>query len=498
MNITIGKISLTKDNAPRVSLKYDYYTAKNNVIIGGKKIIEVKGSVLKSEEDSELSGADVMAELKDIREAGREVACVNVSIPGYYSGMGRIESINIEQGNDPAWINRGDFSITVYAPLDSIPPNSLNISASDRVKSITFSEKIEIGEDAHGYVYTEDNRLSKAYVRFSSSVSVELELLCDKKNTKTAIENIVKKFMKTAPEHDLLKKYRSWNNYLQDRSFEMTSNNSATFSSTSILTSPSSRSLIASVDLDFKHEKIYDSLSEKKNVSGNITGLVSAPWTEIVRLTNSKNASKINNAESALSAISTKYNNIENWDGIDDTELFLYPNCPAAPPRNPGCSALEIDPEKGTTFKDCLKPISSTVTRNRTEGSINFNFEWSNKDCRDISGQTIEYLVEDQLPQPTIVEQQLPTIGVFMQDINCYSARKIVFTSTLTYSNNNCIGLDPNNCDQPGKLEKFIQEYFTQNRLAYNDYLLIQNTLTKNNTSDILRKGFISKCLYQP
>lgn len=493
MNITIGTIALTSKNAPKVSMKYEYYKTETNITIGGKKTITVNGVVSVSD-DGSLTGSNVMKQLKTIRDAGKTSKCVVVSIPDFYSGKARIENITIEQGADPTWVNQGAFSINLEAPLDVIPPNPYGIVAQDYVKSLSFSEKIDVGEDSHGFVYTSDNQLSKAFVRFSSKVNVEVDPLCQSINIKTLLEKIIRKFIKNSPSHSLLIKYRTWRVFIADRSYTV-SNANAELNTSSILLSPSSRGQSAFVDLNFEHRKTYDKDEETKVASGNIRGLVNIPWGDIISLGSSFGSSKLASAESALSYIIKGYSDIAEWDGIEYA-LTRY-NCPPSKGSNDPC-AIEGE---GAQNKDCLKPSSSSVARNRTDGSIDFSFEWVNTDCgrNSSSSTTVEYQVDDIKSQPTTAEFTIPTVGILLQNINCQTARRITFTSNLNFPDNsgNCLEATPEECSQKAKLEEFIAKYFRDRRLTASDYLLIDHTFTKTNRVNTLKKGFVSLCLTQ-
>jgi len=259
MNVTIGSLSLTsEDNAPKVSTQFEYYRTENNVIIGGKRNITVTGVVVFGDNGSP-TGNLVMTKLKTIRDIGKTVQCINVSIPNIYTGQARVTNVNIDQGPDPTWVNQGAFSITLEARLQSIPPNSYGITADDHIKSLSFSEKIELGEDSHGFVYLANNSLSKAFVKFNCKVSIEVDPICASASVRSLLERNIKKFLTNGPIHNLLRRYRSWRVYLQDRSYEISSNGSASLSIETILLSPSSRSVDAAVDLSFKHSKTYES-----------------------------------------------------------------------------------------------------------------------------------------------------------------------------------------------------------------------------------------------
>lgn len=209
-NIIVGNLTLTSAYAPKVNFKYEYYRSETNIIIGGKRNITISGVVSVGDSQASYPASNVMIQLKNIRDIGRSGSCINVVIPNIYVGRARIDNINIEQGSDPTWVNQGAFSISLNAPLDSIPSNPYGITARDYVKSFSFSEKIDIGEDGHGFIYNSDSSLSKAYVKFSCRISVEVDPICDTLSTKGLLDKIVRKFIKVSPSHPMLSRYSGW------------------------------------------------------------------------------------------------------------------------------------------------------------------------------------------------------------------------------------------------------------------------------------------------
>lgn len=494
-NITIGTISLTDKDAPRVSTNIEYYKTDNNIIIGGKRNITISGTTSVSD-DGSSTGATVMKKLKTIRDGirnstGKALTCVSVTIPNVYSGRARISNINIEQGPDPTWVNQGSYSISIEAPLTSIPPNSLGIVASDYLKSLSFSEKIELGEDSHGFVYTADVGLSKAFIKFSCRVSAEIDPICASVNRKTLLENIIKKFLKTSPSSNgLMSRYANFKVFLQDRSYE-TNNNSASLNCEVILMDPSTQ-YSAYVDLNFNHTKNYETDEEKKIISGNVRGLTNVSWSNIISLNSVNTLSKINNASAAFDYIKGKYNNVNTWAGID-YELIKQ-NCNTSGTNNNDCS---LRSSNNQAQEPCFGPVSSSVGRSRTDGNIDFTFEWSTTkdDCNknNSTGVNIEYQVDDQMPQNQYVEFTIPTVGILLQNLSCANARRISFTSTMNFPEGNCSD-QAISCDQLSKFNLYITLYLRDRKLPENDYLLTEFTYSKNNRANTIKKSFISKC----
>lgn len=504
MNILIGTFLFTsQNNAIKVALTFEYYKTDTDIIVGGKKNIKINGIVSIGDDGSE-TGRKVMSQLKEIRDIGKKNQCITVDIPKIHSGSARIVNVSIDQGSDPTWVNQGAFSIDIEAPLDSIPPNSYGITHTDYIKSLSFSEKINLGDDSHGFVYS-DNALSKAFVEFDCTVSLEIDTICQNIDSKNLLENNIRKFIKNGPTHKLLQQYKSWRIYLQDRSYDISNNgNSATLTIKSILLPPKTRNVDAAVDLNFKHSKTYDSGEENKTISGNIKGLVVMPWEDIIDIESIHSTSKLDSAESALQYIKSRLSDITSWDGID-RELFRY-DCPPGQP-----DTIEKS--------DCLKPSTSSIQKSRTEGSIDFTFEWLSGDCpkNNKSCASIEYQVDDQKSSPTINEFTIPTIqfnadpkassiisrfsqpisagGILMQNINCRTARRITFTSNLNFPDNICPDQPYNDeYQQYPRLNSYRNDYFRSIGASASDFILIEHTFNRSNRAHSIKQSFISVC----
>jgi len=493
MNITIGSLQLTDANAPKVTVKTEYYKTDTGVIIGGKKNITISGVVF-YKDDGSLTASSVMKQLKNIRDlvSTEGKNCLSVTIPNVYSGNARISNIDIEQGSDPTWVNTGGFTILIEAPLTRIPPNNLGIVAEDYVKSLSFAENISLGEDAHGFVLTTDLKLSKAFVRFSFQLSVEVDPICTNNKPSILIEKLIRKLIKKFPSHPLLTKYRSWTPYLQDRNYTF-NNNSGSLKSETILLHPSKAGLSAYVDLNFKHNRTYDDNREIKTISGNIKGLINVPWIDIIYIGSISSLSALSSAETALNYIKSKFVDLSSWTGIEYA-LFQY-DCP------PASSNICLLPPDDNSQQGCYKPSSSTISRARTEGSIDFSFEWTKNICNksDPNVTSIEYTVDDNLEQPSIATHEIPTGGVLLQDLNCYTARKISFSSVVSFPESNCLDEASRPlCAQPNiqdtSLNKYIFQYMLDNSLDPLDFMLISHSYSRNNRANTLSKGYISKC----
>lgn len=485
-NIVIGSLTLDDTYTPLVNLAYEYFKTDGGEIIGGVQKYTISGTITVSD-DGSTTGASVMTKLKGIRQLGNKTKCVDVVIPNFYSGSAKISNVQIDQGQDPSWVNQGDYTIELTAPLSSIPTNSLGITVDDCVTSISKTETIELGEDAHGYILLGGNQLTKTFITFKLEINLTCKPLCTTSGIN--VVKILKRLVKNGPTYEAFDKYQSWSPYLQSRSLQLSTDGSATFSADVILLPPNATAK-AFIDLEFEHSQSYENKQQSKKISGTVTGLASITWTELVTLQNTTLASKLANAEDVFDQVKGLYSDLGNWSG-QTLELTEKPNCPITNATTLGQCGTE-DPN----FFPCFQPTTSTISKSRTDGVINFNFEWAtqseDEECADKNGKRTEVTVDITEPQATIVEHVIPDFGTLVQNLNCRSAKTIDFTSTTT---------DPtaegcstaNACIADDAINKEIEKYIPED--DDNGWLLIGHTKTETIDSFTVTKKYIRKCL---
>lgn len=494
--IILGELTLDDTYAPLVNVSFEYFKTKGGEIIGGLQKFTISGIVTVSDQPGLLTGANVMSKLKDIRDVGKKTKCINVVIPQFYTGQAKITNVSIDQGSDPTWVNQGDFTIEISAQLTSIPTNSLGITLNDNITDISKSETIEIGEDAHGYVLLDNPeglQLSKTYVKFSNQVNLTCKPLCPNLGGQNAnVITILKRLVSSGPTHDALKDYKTWKPFLQTRSLEISTEGSVSFSSEIILLPPTSTAK-SFVDISFEHNRTYESKQTSKKISGTVTGLSEIAWSDLVNLADTSSASKLGNAETDFQKIKTSFNSLSRWKGLQ-LELKEIPNCPKESSTSIGkCGDDDDDDETGGGD---IVPTNSTISKDRTEGVINFTFEWSSSDseqeCSESNGKRTEVTVDITEPKATLVEHIIPGVGTLLQNLNCKSAKTISFTSTTTDPESD--GCSKNNeCSSEDAINAEIKKYIPSD----NDrgWLLIENKRTTTSNSFSITKKYIRKCL---
>lgn len=472
--MNIGSVDLSSASVVAVS-NYDYYKSDGGEIIGGVRTIRINGSIVVEDSPGSTSGQMVMSKLKGLVSLGQEPKCLMVDVPGY-SGQAKIENVTTSQGSDPAWINKAEFSIELKAPLDTIPSNSFGFTASDSVVRASSISKIEFPEDHHGYVYSES--FHKTYATEISEISVSCEPICQ---SNFDLIKVLNKINNNSSSSDI-SPFSSWNKYAKSRSVQVTGNSFVI--NTQYIISPHKAS--AFTDLTFSHSRTYtDNPSTKKTISGTITGLTDASIFSNNGFSGTCSASKLSNAEAVFGEIKGRFSRISSWEGIELELVEL---------RNPFASTATVEacpsPDNDTNAKPCIKPSLSTIAKSRTDGTIDFTFEWStdnNNNCSDIENRISTDITIDLIePQLQFVEHVIPWSGTLIQNLNAKNAKRINIQIVTTYPQDICGPLPPPCPDDS------ITEILNKYQILCG--LLIKDAMTKSKNSITRDRTYIECC----
>lgn len=484
---------ITLDDA-KITSRYDYYKTRSLEIIGGSVIYTIYGTISIGDSDTaQLTGSQVMSKLKSIRDIGKNSRCVNAVLDTFYTGPARVISVNIDQGNDPAWVNQGAYTIELKTNIDSIPPNSLGILAEDCVTNIDLSENISLSEDSHGYLYN-GGEFSKSFVVFTNKINITCQPVCPSDGDALQKALIVlRRLISFGPKDEIFVEYKTWTKLFHSRNMSTNSDGSVSFNSTVLLVPPCAQKKFALVDLNFAHNKNYIDKTENRTISGNIIGLISISWSDIITLPSTCIDSKLSAAEEVLSVIKTRFSNINSWEG-EELTLILQPNCPPIDQN----SCIISNPNE----QPCVKPTIASVSKSRTEGSIDFSFEWATNDSCDSSGFKIDLSADTTYREPIIIEHVIPMYGTLLQDLRTHKPLKYEFSASLTSDSNACASFDP--CvvqDLQTQLEDLIEKYIGARTQAINfqpdgtGFLLINNTISRTLNSLTLKRDYVQQCL---
>lgn len=484
----------TLENA-RVSMRPEYYRTRSLEIIGGSISYTVTGNVSVGDDAAgSLTGSQVMEKLKAIREIGKQTGCVTVVLEDFYSGLARITNINIEQGSDPSWVNQGAYTIELKSKIDAIPPNSLGITAEDCVTDFDQSEDIELGEDSHSYIYN-GGEFSKTFVRFNNKINITCQPICpDSGQPFNKSMEVLRRLVKFGPQHEIFDEYKTWTRLLQTRNIDTNSDGSVTFTASIILVPPCATNKYALVDLIFAHNKNYRDKTEKRSINGNITGLVSLSWSDIITLPDTCIDSKLSAADTVLEIIKTRFSNLGNWEGAE-LSLIKQPNCPSNP-----ITACQDTTDLNSL---CVKPSMATVSKSRVEGTISFNFEWSTVDGCEQNGFKVDLNVDINYREPIVAEHIIPMYGTLLQDLKTFRPLKYEFTASLSGDSGSCAILDP--CilnDLENQLLELIEQYIgpataTVNLQGGGDgtgFIIVNNSKSRTLSSLTLKRDYLQQC----
>jgi hypothetical protein len=496
--INIGGFTLNDDtDSPVVNVTEEYFRTNSGIIIGGQLKATITGTVSidDSDDSSVKTGSIVMGRLAAIRNLGKMTKCVNVSIPNFSpcGGKAKVTNVTINQGPDPSWVNQGEYTIEVTGAVEDIPSNPFGIVAADGVTEFTRDETMEFGEDSHGYVYDASVGASKAFIKFINNITIKTEnLCCGSTNSMTLFNRLVK----IGPTLPIFSSYRSWSPFLHSRSMTLENDGRISFKCEIIYTPPGTN-FGAFVDLDFTHSRSYQSNDTTYITSGSVTGLVSLNWTDIITLSDTCSSSKLANAIAVYYAIAAKYKDFGAWGG-STLELQLQPNCPREDEENSGsfvnCRSIGNDNEDDEEGDDpsVIEPSNSTVAISRTEGVVNFTFEWSTIQKENSGGDCFEdgikkeTTVEITNPQPSIIEHIIPGKGTLLQNLNCATALKVTITVSETYPNDKgSCDKDKSQCRTNDGIDIAVERYVPKNAI------LIDHTITETNNSYSVKQTFI-------
>lgn len=462
--MNVGSVNLSSASVVAVS-NYDYYKTDGGEIIGGVQTIKITGAIVVEDTPGSPTGQMVMAKLREIVNLGKEPKCVTVNVPGYF-GQAKIDNVTTSQGSDPTWINKADFSIELKAPLANIPSNSFGIVASDSVTQISRSEKVEFPEDHHGYVY--NGSFHKTYAVGVTDLNVVCEPICQPGFSLVGVFNKLNNNSLT------IGPVASWNRFAKSRSVQVNAN--SFIINTQYIATP--HEALAFVDLFFSHSQTYgDNPSSKKIISGTITGLTDVGIFNQDGFSETCSASKLANAESAFGKIKSKFMHISSWEGIE-LELTKFTNPFVS------SSSCTNTPTTPINQKPCLKPSLSTVAKSRTDGTIDFTFEWSTDpdgNCADSESRISTDVTVDIIePQIQYVEFVIPSFGTLIQNLNTRNARRINVQTVVTYPQDIC-GQSVSSCGDDD-INEILSKYNINGILIKDTITTAKRSVTRDRT----------------
>lgn len=481
--MNIGSLDLS-DYEISTNISYEYIRTEAGEIINGYIIASIEGKIV----GAKTNGLNIIDELVKVRNLGKTVDCLEVNnIPNFEpkDSVAKIRKLSINEGDDPSKLHIGSFSIELVGYMNETPTNRFGVGPEDYLTELSISETIDIVSDSHGYFFNLDGSdITKSFIRYSSNISFTSEVLCaDKQSSK--IKETLSKILITSPKYaDIKNKYSSWNKYLESRSLNVSSSGRVEFSCSLLLVEKSTHD--AFIDLSFTHNRNYENKQLQYGVQGNITGLSKiGGWSDPITYIESP-VNKYTNAKKAYDGIKNKLNNLTNIKKyITTLELTEKENCPET--SNITIGRCEFFDDEGEDYGSCVEPSSSVITSSTVDGTINFNYDWSNSTdkngCRR-NGITEEWTIDKKSPELQYVEFVRPGLGTYFQGLNTLNSPRVTITYSLSYPEGNCVtDLD---CKVSSGLDSDIVKRFAPEDLESN-YLLIgrKKTQTKRSFTEV-------------
>lgn len=465
--LILGSLQLA-DN-PYVNISYNYNQTSNGVVLGGKKQIQLTGTITASSTSGLIDQAN---NIKDwfSQEDNRYINSVTINDQVYSFVF--VDSVSIDSEN---WTSNFSYTIILVAQIEAsavLPSNISSIDYNDYLDSLDISESLDLQADSNGTYYFANNQ----FRTISQSVKwdVKINLKCFRSSNNTPIknaENLLNKILITTPDRAEFNQYKTWNMYLQTRSIDLNAAQGSINFSCTILLLPPEITTPALITIQSSTNHNYVNNSHTKNISCSINGLSPINWTSIIDINNTcLSSSKLSNAETAANTLIGIYRNLDNFPGREISPLAE--NCPIT------CDVLSDN--------ICYIPKNISVSKSRIEGSINIDMQWGAEGTNCSNGLSVE--VEETLNSvdETIIENSNFWIATpIISLLNCRKARTINYTISVN---------SRYQCPQESLYDTAWSEYNTVvNNLTAN-WFLIKLTSQENNNSYTINADFVEAC----
>ena len=466
--------------SPFVNLTVEKYRVGEK-IIGGVLKLTLNGNIVANSFNDIIDGSGGGTNIKKILELSQIKNCVCVKIQcssTLINGFGRIVSASINEGNQPTWVNIAPYTIEIELPSNTILDDDRIVipdmedgdtdynyvlrNVSENLSWSINDDTFNWGSPCSGSNPQGIDGFGNRHIKLNFSVSaagVEGYTGCncsgnpgDKLYGLEAAEKYLKNKLTDLrsfganslfdisnyddpPDDEILGAFSSYftsdKSFLDLRTIEINPIDNSINISGEIIYRPSG-CLNPEVFTSLNIEHNLNSNEENIIINGNIIGLIDNNFDEIIQL-NSNNfndcafRTKIDNAELFLKQI---YN---------PNELMMIADCYARRdpypngyieddcPYSSGSGSCEITPTPPIDVCD-MRITNSQITRNISNGEINFSFTLSNAPNCEVAGVTkIDVNITHDKPHDNIVEIIIPgrgSKGPLIQNLCCNSSEK--------------------------------------------------------------------------
>lgn len=445
--------------SPFIDISLEKYQM-DNTIIGGVMKITLNGVVV----DNSFSG--VTSELLQIlgSNIGANSDCVNVKINcggTFINGYGRVVSVNMGEGQQPTWVNLAPYSVEIELyENNGSPVVTPSLSSFSGLALSNFEESftLNIDEDTFNWavpsgIISSVDGVGNRHVKINFSISAAGIAGCDSGSLTyglEAAETLIENRIDDLQSGNVAIGTTNLNNdiavYLDHSYIDLRN--------VTVNTASNSISVEGSVIYrpDCKFPNVFTTLNVSESVdtegstitiAGTITGLYNMVYTNIIAdlsgdATDCAFNTKMNAAEAFLSVINDE--DVLSAIALANagSRSYIIDNCNITGNNNPCGSIIPYASPDLCTFR----LISSQIDRDFSNGSINFNFQLSNKNNCSIPGASkVDVEITRDFPHDNIVEILIPgrgNAGSIIQNLCCKSAEKMTISLNATLNTSNC------------------------------------------------------------
>lgn len=435
--------------APFVTLSVEQYKAEEYVI-GGILLVQLKGTVVGE------NFADVSSQIIEILKLGGDGECHDIKIDCNGSvlvdGRGRIRSVGADEGPMPSWVNMAPYTIDIEVFENNgelvVKPDKRIvgwITDKEAIKDVSESISLAISDESYAVDLAGVlGKIGKAHAKCTFNLSAtgagaNCATASGLKIGLEAAEEVIKRRLQQislmqwdagtlggTQIHSELASYRDGYYHLNFRNVEINTFAGSITVGGELIWRPAAcvyPHVFIDVNVDAKAE--YASIERTVTISGSVQGISADTYDEIIRTVGfpRENNSRMPNAEDAFADIKTGFDGLANQ--------YMLPKMAQLSQANDACN-IPPEPEKALTL------ISKTETRQFSQATITFNYEYSTKPaCTIVGASKVEIDAVHDKPADVVVEHTVIGRGYpLIQNLN--TKTKETWTLNVTITRDGC------------------------------------------------------------
>lgn len=468
--------------APFVTLSVEQYKAEEYVI-GGILLVHLNGTVVGE------NFADVSSQILGILKLGGDGNCHDIKIDCNGSvlvdGRGRIRSVGADEGPMPSWVNIAPYTIEIEVFENNgelvVKPDKRIvgwITDKEAIKDVSESISLAVSDESYAVDLAGPlGKVGKAHAKCTFNLSAtgagaNCATASGIKIGLEAAEEVIKRRLQQisimewdagalggTQIHAELASYKGGYYYLNFRNVEVNTFAGSITVGGELIWRPAACQY-PDVFIDVNVDSKADSSGNGRTVtvSGSVQGISADNYNSIIATMGfpTENNFRMPHAESAFARIKGGFAALANQ--------YLLPKLSPSTQQNDLCN-IPLEPEKGLTL------ISKTETRQFSQATITFNYEYSTKPTCTIEGASkveidaIHDKPADLVQEHTVIGRGYPLI----QNLNTKTHETWSLTVTITRDVVECgsvaktgmmancaIGILDEQCDLLGCCDWFI------------------------------------------